>query len=49
MVNMLNRRKVDVARPQKVRHKNHGTRIIKGDERIYKLFRSGNPSPNGGS
>ena len=45
---MLNRRKVHVAGLQEMRYKNYGTRMIKGDKGIHKLFWSGNRAAEGG-
>ena len=48
VVDMLYRRKVDVAGLQEVRYKNHGTRTVKRGEETYKLFWSGNSTVHGG-
>jgi len=48
VVDMLSRRKVDVAGLQQVRYKNVGTKIVKGEDAAYKLYWSGESTGRGG-
>ena len=48
LVDMLNRRRVDVAGLQEVRYRNEGAKTVKGGEGSYKLFWSGNSTSQGG-
>lgn len=48
VVEMLTRRRVDIAGVQEVRYRNSGTRMIKGKSSKYKLFWQGSVTGDGG-